>query len=78
MLTVAPEHTTAAYNLGIALEDEGRHQEAFTAYAQALAVDPNYAEAHFNIAKLYEQAGDELAAIRHLRTYRQLSKKIKF
>ncbi len=78
VLTAAPEHATAAYNLGIALEDEGRNHEAFTAYAQALAVDPNYAEAHFNIAKLYEQAGDQLAAIRHLRTYRQLTKNIKF
>ena len=58
------------------MEDEGRHREAFTAYAQALAVDPNYAEAHFNIAKLYEQAGDEVAAIRHLRTYRELNKNI--
>ena len=34
----------------------GRFQEAFTAYAQAIAVDPSYAEAHFNIAKLYEHA----------------------
>ena len=78
MLTAAPEHTTAAYNLGIALEDEGRHHEAFTAYAQALAVDPNNAEAHFNIAKLYERAGDELAAVRHLRSYRRLTKSLKF
>jgi len=74
VLTAAPEHATAAYNLGIALEDEGRCQEAFTAYAQAIAVDPNYAEAHFNIGKLYEQVGDDLAAVRHLRTYKELTK----
>ncbi|MCH8253871.1 MAG: tetratricopeptide repeat protein [Gemmatimonadetes bacterium] len=74
VLTVAPDHAPAAYNLGIALEDDGRFQEAFTAYAQAIAVDPNYAEAHFNIAKLYEHAGDDLAAVRHLRTYRELTK----
>ncbi|MCH7706507.1 MAG: hypothetical protein IIB33_05615 [Chloroflexi bacterium] len=35
---------------------------------------PNYAEAHFNIARLYEHAGDDLAAVRHLRTYRELTK----
>jgi tetratricopeptide (TPR) repeat protein len=74
ILTAAPEHATAAYNLGVALEDEGRFHEAFTAYAQALASDPHHAEAHFNIAKLYERSGDELAALRHLRTYRQLTK----
>ena len=74
VLTVAPDYAPAAYNLGIALEDDGRFQEAFTAYAQAIAVDPNYAEAHFNIAKLYEHAGDDLAAVRHLRTYRELTK----
>ncbi len=74
VLTVAPDHAPAAYNLGIALEDDGRFQEAFTAYAQAIAVDPNYAEAHFNNAKLYEHAGDDLAAARHLRTYRELTK----
>ncbi len=74
VLTVAPDHAPAARNLGIALEDEGRFQEAFTAYAQAIAVDPNYAEAHFNIAKLYEHAGDDLAAVRHLRAYRKLTK----
>ena len=71
---MTPDHARAAYNLGIVLEDEGRFQEAFTAYAQAIAVDPNYAEAHFNIAKLYEHAGDDLAAARHLRTYRELTK----
>ena len=74
VLTVAPDHAPAACNLGIALEDEGRFQEAFTAYAQAIAVDPDYAEAHSNIAKLYKHAGDDLAAVRHLRTYRELTK----
>ena len=62
----------AATNLGVALEDVDRPAEAFTAYAAAIAADPSYADAHFNIAKLYEQAGDELAALRHLRTYRDL------
>jgi hypothetical protein len=39
-----------------------------------VTVDPNYAEAHFNIGKLYERAGDDLAAVRHLRTYKELTK----
>ena len=72
VLAMAPDHSTAAFNLGVAFEDLGRPQEAFAAYAQALAADPDCAEAHFNIAKQYEAAGDELAALRHLRTYREL------
>ncbi len=72
VLATTPEHSTAAFNLGVAFEDLGRPQEAFAAYAQALAADPDCAEAHFNIAKLYEAVGDELAELRHLRTYREL------
>jgi thioredoxin-like negative regulator of GroEL len=42
------------------------------AYHQALASDPGLADAHFNLSRLYEQAGDRLAALRHLRSYKQL------
>ena len=72
VLSTAPESAMAACNLGIALEDLAMPQEAFAAYAQAIAADPACADAHFNIARLYEHAGDELAALRHLREYRDL------
>jgi tetratricopeptide (TPR) repeat protein len=72
VLTTAPESAMAAYNLGIALGDLEMPQAAFAAYAQAIAAEPALADAHFNIAKLYENAGDELAALRHLREYREL------
>ena len=72
VLAANPGHAVAAYNLGVALEDTDQRQEAFAAYAQAIAADPQCAEAHFNIAKLYEQGGDQLAAVRHLRAYRDL------
>lgn len=75
VLSTAPENAMAAYNLGIALEDLEMPQAAFAAYAQAIAADPTCADAHFNIAKLYEHAGDELAALRHLREYRELVRK---
>lgn len=69
------EHPLAAYNLGVLLEDEQRTAEAIRAYARALAADPALAEAHFNLARLYEQSGDARAAIRHFNGYRELLKR---
>jgi tetratricopeptide (TPR) repeat protein len=66
------EHSLAAYNLGVLLEDLKRGTDAIQAYARAIAADPELAEAHFNLARLYEQRGDQRAAIRHFNGYRAL------
>ena len=66
------EHALAAYNLGVLLEDSGRDTDAIHAYARAIAADPSLAEAHYNLARLYEQRGDQRAAIRHFNGYRAL------
>jgi tetratricopeptide (TPR) repeat protein len=66
------DHAVAAYNLGVVLEDLRRPREAVQAYARALAADPNLAEAHYNLARLYEKEGDRQAAIRHFNGYRAL------
>ena len=64
----------AAFNLGTALEELGRWGEALTGYRRALQLDPEYADAHFNLARLYEQLGRPAAALRHLRTYHWLKR----
>jgi tetratricopeptide (TPR) repeat protein len=66
------EHALAAYNLGVLLEDMDRAVDAIKAYARAIAADPSLAEAHYNLARLYEQCGDRRAAIRHFNGYRAL------
>ena len=66
------EHGLAAYNLGVVLEDDRRPAEAIHAYARALAADPQLAEAHYNLARLYEARGDKRSAIRHFNGYREL------
>lgn len=71
-LALNAAYATAAFNLGTALEDLGRPAEAIQAYQQALASDPGLADAHFNLSRLYEQLDDRLAALRHLRSYKQL------
>ena len=66
------EHALAAFNLGVLLEDVKRDADAIHAYARAIAADPGLAEAHFNLARLYERRGDRHAAIRHFNGYRAL------
>src|SRR5712692_5162764 len=62
-LREAPEHATAAFNLGIALE----------AYRAALSADPGLADAHYNVGRLYDRVGKRAAALRHLGAYRRLT-----
>jgi tetratricopeptide (TPR) repeat protein len=61
-----------AFNLGVLLEDLGRESDAITAYREALGQDPAFADAHFNLARLYERAGDARNSLRHLLAYRRL------
>jgi len=56
----------------VLLEDLEREAEAAVAYREALAQDPGLADAHFNLARLYEQAGNPKDALRHLLAYRRL------
>lgn len=67
-----PWCATAWFNLGVALEDVDHLESARQAYEQALRTDPAMADAHFNAARVCEQLGDRLAALRHLRGYRAL------
>lgn len=71
-LDVAPDNATAAFNLGTALEASGDVPEAIAAYRLALSAHPALAEAHFNISRLYQQTGHKLAALVHLKRYREL------
>ena len=60
------------FNLGVALEDQGRRAEAIAAYREALARDERLPDVHFNLARLYERSGDAAsaqAAVRHWQLY---------
>jgi tetratricopeptide (TPR) repeat protein len=65
---------TLFFNFGVLLEDTARHEEAIEAYQQAITTDPDFADAHFNLARLYEALGRPQHAIRHLGEYRRLLK----
>ena len=61
------------FNFGVLLEDLGRAGPALEAYMSAIGNDPNLADCHYNLARLYEAAGKIQHAIRHLGQYRRLT-----
>jgi len=71
-LDIARDHPTAWFNLGVALEDYDGRREAVRAYLEALRLDPGLADAHYNLARLYEAMGDGASALRHLNAYRRI------
>jgi tetratricopeptide (TPR) repeat protein len=60
------------FNLALVLEDTGRELEAVDMYKRALKCDEAFADAHFNLARLYQQLKMPRAAIRHWNCYRRL------
>jgi tetratricopeptide (TPR) repeat protein len=60
------------FNQAVLLEDIGNTSAALTAYQSALAADPDLADGHYNLARLYESLGKPQHAIRHLGEYRRL------
>jgi tetratricopeptide (TPR) repeat protein len=62
-----------AFNLGVLLEDLEREPDAINAYREALALDPALADAHYNLARLYERARNPKASLRHLLAYRRMT-----
>ena len=68
-----PEEPVAIFDLGVALQDQERFAEAAAAYERTLALDDTFADAHFNLAAVYEALGERQTAFRHLKTYKTLT-----
>jgi tetratricopeptide (TPR) repeat protein len=62
------------FNRGVALDHLELLDEAAASYERSLALDPTLADAHFNLAQLHQQAGDERGALRHYSAYRRLQR----
>ena len=62
------------FNLAVLLDDLDRGDEAMLEYEAALRTDPELADAHYNLALLYEEQGQAKQALRHMSQYRRLTK----
>jgi tetratricopeptide (TPR) repeat protein len=69
----AEPDATLLFNLAVLLEDRDRRAEAMQVYRQALEVDPTLADAHFNLSRLHELAGNRRESFRHLLAYKRAS-----
>lgn len=62
------------FNHAIALEELGRVRIAALNYERSLQLDPDFADAHYNLGRLQELFGDARSALRHLNAYRRLTR----
>lgn len=67
-LESAPAHQLANYNMGTIYDELDEFETARDFYLRATEIP----DAHYNLARLFEVRGDELAALRHMREYRRL------
>ena len=65
-------NATAHNNLGYALFQKGRVDEAITHFRQTLEIDPNYKDTHYNLANALLQKGSASEAITQFRAALQL------
>ena len=64
----SPDKGRANNNLGVALEEAGRRQEAFKVLSRAIVVDPGYFKSYYNLADLYLVSDQPDAALPLLKT----------
>jgi tetratricopeptide (TPR) repeat protein len=64
-LKVTPNNSISQFSLGIALNDQGKPQEAIVHYAEALRFKPDNVEAHYNLGVAVAQQGKIQEAIAH-------------
>jgi tetratricopeptide (TPR) repeat protein len=64
-LEVTENNYVVHNNLGFALKEKGRVDEAVNHYSEALRINPDFELAHLNLGVVYAGRGDNKAAIKH-------------
>lgn len=66
-IEAVPGDSLAAYNLGLALQQNGERQEGMFWLSKSVELDPDFRNGHFNLATLYGEDGMWEQAVEHLR-----------
>ncbi len=61
-----PRDSEAYFQLGLAYQSLGKHQEELEAYKKAVELKSDFADAHFNLGVTYDILRDGSNAIRHV------------
>ena len=61
-----PEDSEAYFQLGLAYQSLGKHQEELQAYMKAVELKADFSDAHFNLGVTYDILRDGPNAIRHV------------
>ena len=73
---IKKENAVYHYNLAVALTEAKHYDAAIAEYEKALALDPNNAEAHYNLGLIYDDINDDAnKAVFHYRAYLKLRPK---
>ena len=67
VISLQPSHGPAHYNLGVALQHLGRHDEALTAYRQVTLQEPRHAQAYANAGMALRTLGRNEEAVDNCR-----------
>src|SRR5262249_17892949 len=70
-----PTWALAHFNLGYALQEMGRWDEAIAQYREAIRLDPGYPEAHCNLGYALKRKGQFVEALASLRRGHELGSK---
>ncbi len=66
-LEINPDSWVSHFNLGLALDRKGMHEEAMARYSQALRINPDYSMAHNNIGAILLDRNNVQEAAEHFR-----------
>jgi len=67
------DYVEARVNLGCVLAETGQRELAIAAFEGALGYHPDYADAHYHLARTLDEMGHRLTAERHWRTFLSLA-----
>ena len=71
-MAVDSRYARGYFNLGTAYDMIGEKPAAARAYRRAIEIEPEYAEARYSLARLYEAQGKDKEAAAEMKRYRDL------